>query len=82
MRRSRVWTPATSLRYATPARDADIVVNCVGPYIISGYDIAATVVHAARHYVDFAFEQFHYNRLRTLDTLARRERRHTRHRGG
>lgn len=49
---------------------ADIVINCVGPYIICGRDIAETVVKSRRHYVDFAFEQFHYRKLKSLDRLA------------
>ncbi len=56
---------------ARAAQDADVVVNCVGPYIVSGYEIASTVVESRRHYVDFAFEQFHYRRLETLDALAK-----------
>lgn len=60
---------ATALKHA--CQDADVVVNCVGPYIMSGREIAETVVRAGRHYVDFAFEQFHYERLQALDALAR-----------
>jgi len=56
---------------ARACRESDIVVNCVGPYIINGYDIAETVVRNGRHYLDFAFEQFHYQRIRNLDGLAR-----------
>lgn len=53
------------------ARQADAVVNGVGPYIVNGYEIAETVVAAGRNYVDFAFEQFHYKRLAALDAPAR-----------
>lgn len=52
-------------------QEADVVVNCVGPYIVNGYEIARTVVEARRHYLDFAFEQFHYRRLGELDALAK-----------
>lgn len=60
---------APALREA--CQRADIVVNCVGPYIVSGHEIAQTVVRSGRHYLDFAFEQFHYRRLTALDALAR-----------
>jgi NAD(P)-dependent dehydrogenase (short-subunit alcohol dehydrogenase family) len=50
---------------------ADLVINCVGPYIMSGREIAETVIEAGRHYVDFAFEQFHFRRIQDLDQRAR-----------
>ena len=50
---------------------ADVVVNCVGPYIVNGRDIAEAVIEAGCHYVDFAFEQFHYRRIQDLDQQAR-----------
>jgi hypothetical protein len=56
---------------ARACEQADLIVNCVGPYIISGYDIARTVVEQRKHYLDFAFEQFHYRRLRQLAQPAR-----------
>jgi hypothetical protein len=49
---------------------ADLVVNCVGPYIVTGREIAGAVVAARRHYLDFAFEQHHYKRLQDLDATA------------
>jgi hypothetical protein len=52
-------------------REAEVVINCVGPYIISGQEVARVVVENRKHYVDFAFEQFHYRRLEALDETAR-----------
>jgi hypothetical protein len=50
---------------------SDVVINCVGPYIVTGREIASVVVQAHRHYVDFAFEQFHYRQLQELDPAAK-----------
>jgi hypothetical protein len=51
-------------------RRADLVINCVGPYIVNGLEIAEAVVAAGRHYLDFAYEQFHYRRMADLDKPA------------
>jgi hypothetical protein len=56
---------------AAACQQSDIVINCVGPYIVTGREIAGTVVEVRRHYIDFAFEQFHYRRLEELDRAAK-----------
>jgi hypothetical protein len=56
---------------AEACRQSDVVVNCVGPYIVTGREIAGVVVEARKHYIDFAFEQFHYRRLQELDPTAK-----------
>lgn len=52
-------------------RDADVVINAVGPYNLSGAAIARTVVACRRNYVDCANEQIHYERLLAIDEEAR-----------
>lgn len=49
---------------------SDVVINCVGPYIVTGREIADVAVQTRRHYIDFAFEQFHYRRLEQLEPAA------------
>ncbi|MCP5068782.1 MAG: hypothetical protein GY946_19650 [bacterium] len=51
--------------------EADLVVNCVGPYIGSGLEIARTAVQTGTAYFDLASEQEHYRRLRSLDAAGR-----------
>lgn len=56
---------------AAACADADVVINAVGPYNLSGAAIARTAVGCRRHYVDCANEQIHYERLRAVDEEAR-----------
>lgn len=44
-------------------RKAGLVVNCVGPYIGTGAEIAAVVQASGAVYIDIASEQEHYRRL-------------------
>ncbi len=50
---------------------SDIVINCVGPYALSGFQIAKICAENGKHYIDFAYEQVEYNRLKTLGEVAR-----------
>lgn len=60
-----------SSELAMVCREADLVINAVGPYTVGGAQIARTVLECGCHYVDFANEQSHYRRLESLDRLAR-----------
>ncbi len=61
-------TDSTALTDA--CREADVVVNAVGPYDLHGAAIARTVVGGRRHYIDCANEQVHFEHLRKLDAEA------------
>lgn len=50
---------------------ADFVVNASGPYAKFGAEVARIVIDAGRPYLDCANEQVHYERLRSIDALAR-----------
>ncbi len=50
---------------------AQIVINCVGPYIGSGSRVAEAAVDAGVGYLDLASEQEHYRRLQALDAKCR-----------
>lgn len=50
---------------------AQLVVNCVGPYIGSGSRVAEAAVDAGVGYLDLASEQQHYRRLQSLDAKCR-----------
>lgn len=54
------------------AADASLVINCVGPYLDGGSDVAAAALEAGASYVDLASEQEHYRRLQKLSDRARK----------
>lgn len=47
-------------------RRAGLVINCIGPYIGSGLEIAQTAVGERRCIIDLASEQEHHRRLQAL----------------
>ncbi|NJN47878.1 MAG: NAD(P)H-binding protein [Candidatus Competibacteraceae bacterium] len=51
--------------------NVDLVINCVGPYSVGGFEIARQVINCGKPYIDCANEQAHYRRLQSLDHLAR-----------
>ena len=51
----------------TVCNEAQLIINCVGPYLKHGADIATATLAANASYIDFANEQSHYNRLQRLD---------------
>lgn len=53
---------------------AQLVVNCVGPYIGRGSKVAEAAVNAGIGYLDLASEQEHYRRLQSLDAKCRQAR--------
>ena len=55
----------------TVCNEAQLIINCVGPYLKHGADIAAATLAANASYIDFANEQSHYNRLQKLDKTAK-----------
>jgi len=46
--------------------DAELVINCVGPFISTGVQTARAALDAGAAYFDIASEQEHYRRLRAL----------------
>lgn len=50
---------------------ARLVINCVGPYLDSGVQIARAAVESGAAYLDLASEQEHYRRLIPLDEVSR-----------
>lgn len=52
--------------------EADLVINCVGPFILHGSRIARMAIDAGAHYLDIASEQEHLRRIVHLDGPARR----------
>ena len=52
-------------------RKAQLVINCIGPYLEHGADIASAALEANASYLDFANEQSHYNRLKHLHNTAK-----------
>jgi saccharopine dehydrogenase-like NADP-dependent oxidoreductase len=48
-----------------------LVINCVGPYLEHGAEIASAALEANASYIDFANEQSHYNRLKLLHKTAK-----------
>ncbi len=59
---------------ASALSTAQLVVNCVGPYIGSGSRVARAAVNAGIGYLDLASEQEHYRRLQSLDAECRQAR--------
>lgn len=53
---------------------AGLVINCVGPYIGLGLDVARAAVEAHVPYFDLASEQEHYRRLQSLQDACRHSR--------
>ncbi|MCB1169084.1 MAG: saccharopine dehydrogenase NADP-binding domain-containing protein [Leptospiraceae bacterium] len=49
-----------------------VVINCVGPFILHGSRLAGMALDAGSHYIDIASEQEHLRRLLKLDGQARR----------
>ena len=62
-------TDADGLREA--CGEVDLVINCVGPFALTGIQTARAVLEAGTPYVDIANEQVHFRRLTELDALAR-----------
>lgn len=52
-------------------RGAGLVINCVGPYVGGGVEIARAALEAHVAYFDLASEQEHYRRLLALDDNGR-----------
>lgn len=50
---------------------AALVINCVGPYLRGGAEVAAIAIDSGASYIDFASEQAHYECLRRLHDRAR-----------
>ena len=65
-----VFDAMDAARLKSACAEANLVINCIGPYSITGYDIAKTVLETSTHYIDFANEQIHYNRLAQLAQYA------------
>lgn len=57
-----------SLRAAV--READLAINCIGPYLKYGHEIARTCVASGTAYFDPASEQEHYVRMQRLNSAA------------
>ncbi len=57
----------------TVCNEAQLIINCVGPYLKHGADIATATLAANASYIDFANEQSHYNRLQRLDKTAKKK---------
>ncbi len=51
-------------------RQADFVINAVGPFALNGAAIARTVLESGTPYLDCANEQQHYHRLKNLNEMA------------
>lgn len=50
--------------------ESDLVINCVGPYDTTGYEIAEKAVDSGKNYLDFAFEQNYFKKLIRLNNKA------------
>ena len=68
-----VFDALDTARLKSASAEAGLVINCVGPYSMSGFEIARTVLETSTHYIDFANEQIHYSRLKELAPFASRK---------
>ncbi|OQC08368.1 MAG: Saccharopine dehydrogenase [Candidatus Hydrogenedentes bacterium ADurb.Bin101] len=55
---------------AAACRQADFIINAVGPFARNGAAIARTVLEVGKPYLDCANEQQHYHRLKKLEAIA------------
>jgi len=60
---------------AAAAAEACLLINCVGPFLDGGADVAQAAIEANASYMDLASEQGHYERLKGLAPTARERNR-------
>lgn len=63
---------ASELASTLRALDANVVINCAGPFQNAGYEVALAAIEAGAHYIDIADGRRFVSDIKTLDSAAKR----------